>query len=178
MKSYLQQLGALTFLVLSYTVQANSGVPELVSSAVPGAAKVGEARYSYLFWDVYDARLFAPQGKWQPQESFALALTYLRDFAGEDIAERSIKEMREQGLSDKSRIERWQSAMQQIFPDVKEQDTITGIKTSAGVTRFFHNDELVGEVEDPAFGEWFFNIWLGPQTTEPEFRAKLLELEE
>ena len=86
--------------------------------------------------------------------------------------------MREQGLSDKSRIERWQSTMQQIFPDVKEQDTITGIKTGEGITRFFHNDKLVGEVDDPAFGEWFFNIWLGPQTTEPEFRAKLLELEE
>ena len=81
MKSYLQRLGALTCFILSYTAQASS-VPELVTSAIPGAAKVGEARYSYLFWDVYDARLFAPQGKWQPQESFALALTYLRDFDG------------------------------------------------------------------------------------------------
>ncbi len=178
MKTYLQRLGALTFFILSCTAQASNGVPKLVSSAIPGAAKVGEARYSYLFWDVYDARLFAPQGKWQAQQPFALALTYLRDFDGEDIAERSIKEMRDQGLSDNSRIERWQSTMQQIFPDVKEQDTITGIKTCAGATRFFHNDELVGEVEEAAFGEWFFNIWLGPQTTEPEFRAKLLELEE
>ena len=171
--------GACLWLLASVVpISVHAAVPESVNELVPGASMVGEARYSYLFWDVYDARLYAPQGNWQPSSPFALALTYLRDFDGKDIAERSVKEMREQGMKDEQRLSQWQQKMQALFPDVAENDTITGIRTEQGTARFYLNSELLGEVKEPDFAKWFFNIWLGQETTEPEFRAKLLELEE
>lgn len=163
---------------VSYTALARAEVPDFVHSSVPEASQVGQARYTHLFWDVYDARLFAPNGQWQPEDAFALSLTYLRDFDGADIAKSSINEMREQGLTDKVLIDRWQQILLDIFPDVKEQDTITGIKTAQDTTRFYLDNQLLGEVEEKAFSKRFFNIWLGPDTTHPEFRVKLLKLED
>lgn len=157
-------------------VLASQSASEVVTKSVPEAHLAGQARYTYLFWDVYDARLYAPQGQWQADQPFALALTYLRGFDGEDIAERSVKEMKAQGLQDQSLLKQWRQQMTLLFPDVVEQDTITGVRTASGATHFYLNDKLLGQVDDPAFGEWFFNIWLGPNTSEPAFREKLLAL--
>ncbi|NVK57650.1 MAG: chalcone isomerase family protein [Alteromonadaceae bacterium] len=165
-------------MLLTAALPANAAVPQIVSEAVPDAKLAGQARYSYLFWDVYDAALYAPQGRWQQSAPFALTLTYLRDFDGADIAKRSVKEIRAQGFSDNDRLQRWQATMTDLFPDVTENDTITGVATAGGNTRFYLNDALLGEVTESEFTQWFFNIWLGPQTTEPEFRAKLLNLKE
>ncbi|MDC8832574.1 chalcone isomerase family protein [Alteromonas gilva] len=165
-------------LLLSVAMPASAAVPSLVTDAVPNAQLAGQARYSYLFWDVYDAALYAPQGRWHQTRPFALTLTYLRDFDGAEIAERSVKEMRAQGFSDNESLQRWQKAMTELFPDVSENDTIAGVATAAGTSRFYFNGEFLGEIEEQAFTEWFFNIWLGPKTTEPDFRAKLLNLKE
>ncbi|GGF73846.1 chalcone isomerase family protein [Alteromonas lipolytica] len=159
------------------TGMANEVIPEPVQAVVQEAKVVGKARYSYLFWDIYDAHLFASQGKWLADRPFALSLTYLRDFDGSDIASRSIKEMREQGLDNAELHSRWLQQMEALFPDVVAQDTIVGLVTENRVTRFYHNGEWLGDVEDPAFATWFFNIWLGPNTSEPEFRAELLQQE-
>ena len=43
---------------------------------VPNAQKVGEGRLTYLFWDVYDATLYAPAGAWDNDKPFALQLSY------------------------------------------------------------------------------------------------------
>ena len=37
-----------------------------------------EGRLTYLLWDVYDAMLYAPKGKWSHDKPFALKLSYLR----------------------------------------------------------------------------------------------------
>ena len=90
-------LRTLCFITLFVALTSQASVPTPVNERVPNASVVGEARFTYYFWDVYDAVLYAPNGKW-PAERFALRLTYLRDFDGSEIAERSIKEMKSQGL--------------------------------------------------------------------------------
>lgn len=145
-----------------------------LSQWVPNAKLVGKARYEYLFWDVYDIRLEAPDAKWKADAPFALTLTYLREFDGKEIAARSIKEMKEQGLKDKALATRWEEKMRDIFPDVTEQDSLTGIRDNEGYTRFFLNQEPIGMVEDTNFTQRFFDIWLGRKTSEPALREKLL----
>ncbi len=136
--------------------------------------RVGKARLTYLFWDVYDAVLYAPNGKWAEDKPFALKLTYLRDLDGRDIAERSAKEMRKQGLKDEDKLAEWQSTMTAIFPDVSDGDVLTGEVNEDRHTRFFFNGEVVGNVDDPAFTRAFFGIWLSENTSEPEMREQLL----
>ena len=71
-----------------------------ITSYVPSAQKVGEGRLTYLFWDVYDATLYAPEGSWKEGKPFALKLSYLRAIEGKQIADRSAEEIRNQGIND------------------------------------------------------------------------------
>lgn len=146
----------------------------VVKNYVPDAEAVGEARLTYIVWDVYDAVLYAPNGQWNEQEPFALKLKYLRNLHGQKIADRSAQEMRKIGLNDEVKLAAWHEQMREIFPDVNDGTELLGIYRPNAPTRFYKNNQQIGEIKDPEFGRWFFNIWLSKNTTEPEFRKKLL----
>lgn len=135
---------------------------------------VGESEFSYLFWDVYKASLFASDGLWKPNDPFVLRLTYARSFNGEEIANRSAKEMRTQKVADEEVLAQWQSDMQKLFPDVKEGDQLIGIASDKGDTVFYFNDEKIGGIDNSAFTKAFFDIWLGEKTSQPDMRKDLL----
>lgn len=161
-------------LLLSASRPAFGALPDSVDKRVDQAQVVGQAMFTYYFWDVYEATLYAPNGNWSETKPFALALTYQRDFKGRDIAERSVKEMRKQGVEDEEKLKRWGDAMQALFPDVTDGDTLLGIATENQVTHFYRGDTFLGEVEDKEFTKHFFAIWLGEKTSEPDLREKLL----
>ncbi|RXE96726.1 chalcone isomerase family protein [Pseudoalteromonas sp. PS5] len=161
-------------LLLSKLATASENV---IANFIENPKQVGQtSRMTYLFWDVYDASLFATQGNFSATQPFALKLQYLRSLNGEDIAKRSLEEMQKQGFNDAELGDQWLTIMNNIFPDVKDETVLLGIKTAQDHTLFYHNDELIGEVKDPAFTTWFFNIWLGEKTTEPQMRNELLGL--
>ena len=147
---------------------------DYIKSAVPNAEKVGQGRLTYMFWDVYDAALYAPNGVWKADKPFALQLSYLREIDGEKIADRSLQEMREQGFTDEGKLERWHKEMKKIFPDVDEGIVLTGVFTNKGETVFYMDSTEIGRIEDPEFGPSFFNIWLSEKTNSPKLREKLL----
>ncbi|KZN69620.1 chalcone isomerase family protein [Pseudoalteromonas luteoviolacea] len=140
-----------------------------------GMTQVGQtARMTYLFWDVYDISLYTPSGQYEPSAPFVLQLTYLRDLSGEDIAERSLEEMEKQGFEDEQMGRVWLERMKNIFPDVENNYSLYGLRTPSGTTQFYNAEKLLGEIEDPLFTKWFFDIWLGNKTSEPKMRLKLL----
>jgi hypothetical protein len=149
-------------------------VPAYVAQAVPEARMVGEGRMRYLLWDVYDARLYAPQGQYRDNASFALSLQYLRALDGEDIARRSVEEMRKQGFDNEVKLAAWFGEMHRIFPDVQAGDQLTGVYVPGQPTRFYSGTTLIGEVHDKDFGPWFFAIWLSSKTSAPDLRASLV----
>lgn len=165
------------FLMLTLSLLAGApalAMSQTVQQELSNPAKVGQGKFTYYFWDVYNATLYAPEGQWKKTGPFALTLEYLRDFEGKKIAQRSIEEMEKQGATDKQQLSVWQEEMASIFPDVKDGDALTGVVTSEGNTRFFYNESLIGEIEDEAFTQRFFDIWLAENTSEPELREKLL----
>jgi hypothetical protein len=141
---------------------------------IPDAELVGEGRLKYLFWSVFDAALYAPGGVWSEEKPFALSLSYLRDLDGESIVQASIDEMRKQGKADEAVLERWGRQMAEIFLDVDDQTTLTGIVNEEGHALFYRNGELAGSIPDAEFSQRFFGIWLGEQTSEPGLRARLI----
>lgn len=157
---------------------ASSGqAPGYVSAYVRDASRVGAGRMDYMLMDIYDAELFATQGKWQGEDQpMALSLTYLRNLSGAKIADKSIELIEKQARLDPATAEQWRAQMTAIFPDVKKGTNITGVLTPVGETIFYQDGEEAGRIEDPEFGPRFFAIWLSPKTTEPELRAELLGL--
>lgn len=141
---------------------------------VPDAEKIGSGRMTYMVWNVYDATLFAPNGDWSPNKPFALTLSYLRSLNGKDIAHRSVEEIRKQGFQDEVKLAAWYSRLKDVFPDVKNGTTLTGVYTPNAHTRFYHNGKEIGTIYDPEFGKYFFGIWLAKTTPAPELRRKLL----
>jgi hypothetical protein len=137
---------------------------------------VGKARLKVFFFNIYDAVLIAPKGNFEEQQPFALELKYLRDFDGREIASRSVDEMRDLGMKDEVKLAKWYQEMQDIFPNVREGQVITGVVDKYRVSHFYLNDVPLGKVYDKEFSQWFFNIWLSEATSEPKMRRQLLGL--
>lgn len=148
----------------------------VINQYIENPKEVGSVKFEYIFWDVYFATLYAPEGAFDADQPYALSLKYLRDFDGASIAERSVKEMKQQGFNDKQKLTEWEAVMVEIFPDVKKGQTITGISNAEGEALFYLDEQLLGTVPDPDFTSKFFDIWLSDKTSEPKLRQKLLKL--
>ena len=150
--------------------------PEL-AQALPQARLLGSARLKVWGFEVYDSRLWATAAFSAASPAatpLALELTYLRDFKAQDIAERSLKEMRRsQPLSD-AQAARWKADLLRVIPDVRAGDRILGVHRPGQGAAFWVNDKPAGEVRDEDFSARFFGIWLSPATSEPQMRAALL----
>lgn len=147
---------------------------DIVEKYVPNAHQVGTGRLSIVFWDVYDATLYAPYGKWVAHKPSALSIHYFRDIKGADIADRSVEEIQKQGFSDEAKLAEWHKKMQAIFPDVKNGSELTAIFTAQKSTDFYSNGKYIGSIIGLEFGTHFFDIWLSKKTSEPALRRKLL----
>lgn len=163
-------LALLFCILLSGTAHA----AEQVRNYVPDAKKVGEHRVTVAFWDVYDAKLYAPEGHYKAGSPFALSLTYLRSIKGEDIAKHSVEAMREQGGTNEIKLAQWHEQMRAIFPDVQPGMTLTGISSGKGDVIFLKDNRVIGRIKDKAFDQYFFGIWLGPKAKIPEVRESLI----
>lgn len=147
---------------------------QLINTQINNAQLVGQSRMKFLIWKIYDIELYASNGIWQAEDSFALSLKYLRNFKGKDIANRSIVEIRKQGFKKEDRLNAWFDEISAIIPDVKKNDRLTAIATASGTTLFCQNETIIGKVEDPEFTKQFFNIWLSQKTSAPKTRKNLL----
>jgi len=147
---------------------------QAIVNALPSAKLVGSATMEYLLWDIYDAELYAPDGMWRKDEPFALSLRYLRSLKGNDIARRSIEEIRGQGFKDETILAGWYDRLEAIFPNVVKNTRLTGVVNRQQQTEFYLDDALIGRIDDPLLSQKFFDIWLSDQTSAPEFRDRLL----
>lgn len=161
-----------TIMVIAHPLKTNAN--QIIYDKIPDAEIVGEGRFSYLFWDLYDASLHAPDGNWNNNKPYALKLRYLRNLDGHKIADRSAEEIRRQGFNDEAKLAAWHSQMKNIFPDVSKGTEIIGIHVPGEETRFYLGTSEIGLIKDPKFGKWFFGIWLSEKTSAPELRTSLL----
>ena len=159
-------------------LRAQGTAPKELLGEWPAVHLQGQGRMRFLGLQVYDIRLWTtepalPAQDW-PGKALALEIGYARNFAAKMIAERSLQEMRRSGPVAADVADRWLRTMSQVFPDVKPGDRITGVHRPEGLSRFFHNGSLRGEVRDAEFTRRFFGIWLSEATSEPSLRDSLL----
>lgn len=150
--------------------------PEVVG--LGGVVPTAPVRLRVWGFDVYDARLWTPQGFRHAQYAqypFALELQYLRRLEGSAIASRSIEEMRRVGSFSDAQAQSWLAAMRELFPNVGKGERITGVNLPGEGAEFWVNGQRVGLVKDPAFARLFFGIWLDERTSEPKMRAQLVQ---
>lgn len=152
-------------------------LPQELRQNLPGASLGGQARFTFLGFDLYQARLWAEPGFSIEQydlHPFALELTYLRDFTGESIADRSVVEMRRQPGASEAQLDTWKRWMRNAFPNVRKGDRITGLHRPGEGAQFLVNGQPVGTLRDADFSRRFFGIWLSAQTSDSRLREILL----
>jgi Chalcone isomerase-like len=155
-----------------------SAKPSEVASMV-NARSVGAARLTVWGFQVYDVRLWAPpnfSADAYERSSFALDITYLRNFDGGVIADRSLKEMRGIGSMTEQQAQQWLAQMRKVFPSITKGDRLVGVYQPGEGASFSFNGKAVGDIRDPEFARLFFGIWLSPQTSAPQLRRELLGL--
>jgi len=138
-----------------------------------GFRRWGSGEFRRFGFLVYEATLWAG-GDDPLRPPLALKLTYKRNISGRDIADASVKEIRNLGVGDEARLKGWGEQMASIFPDVRPGDHILGVQLP-DEARFFFNDRSIGTIDDPAFARAFFAIWLDAKTSAPDLRAALLK---
>lgn len=138
---------------------------------------LGDAEMRWLGMRIYDAALWVPQDAgWSPDAAFALEIRYGRAIKSRRLVDVSLEEMQRLRVADEARIAAWRGPLEMAFPDVERDDAIVGLRMPDGRVRFFHQGRLTVEIEDPAFAEAFFAIWLDERTREPAMRQRLLGL--
>lgn len=162
---------------LSSVASPNAAYNRPEVSGLGGVVPTAPVRLRVWGFDVYDARLWTPQGFRHGQYTqfpFALELQYLRRLEGAAIASRSVEEMRRVGSFSDAQAQSWLAAMRELFPNVSKGERITGINLPGEGAEFWVNGQRVGVVKDVAFARLFFGIWLDERTSEPKMRAQLI----
>lgn len=146
--------------------------PSEVARALPGAERVGAARYEVLTLHVFDAELWSQRSTFAWGTPFALTLTYRRNFSARSLIGRSATEMRRRGVSAQN-VEAITSRLQSCFADVAPGDRITGVSTGDDSARFYFNGIQRCQVSWPGFDQAFFGIWLDARGSQAEESARL-----
>ena len=165
-------------LLLVLLIAAMAGIaqtlPPVVAAELPGLTVRGKGTMRFIGLKVYEVRLWTAMKPFGHDDPFALELIYDMSFSGRDIAERSVKEIRGQGYNDEARLKRWGAEMANIFPDIKQGDTLVGVNVPGKEIRFYTPEKFIAAVPDPEFARAFFDIWLSEKSSAPGVRGNLL----
>ena len=145
-----------------------------ISLHVPHAGVVGHGMEKRLSFPLYEATLYAPKGRYAADKPFALTLTYRMSFSRLDIAKESTRQIYLLGMTDTDMLDDWRRQLAGIFPDVKKNDSITGLQLANGQTLFCQSGRELGRMKDKKFGHLFFGIWLDKKAKNENLRQKLL----
>jgi hypothetical protein len=145
---------------------------------IPDARLYGKGSYRWLGLKLYEARLWASAQGYRPEAPwsapYALELVYARKLAGTTIADASAEEIARLGFGTLQQRAGWRARMRELFPDVEEGSSLTGVFTPGRGPRFYLDGAFLQESGDEDFARAFFGIWLDPGTSAPQLRKDLL----
>lgn len=163
----------LCMLLLLTLVPAQARLPAPVADAAQWRVQ-GSGEMRWFGFAIYNARLWRSGEQWQSDAPYALELTYRRTISAQQLVSTSIDEISRLGEKDERRLQQWQSALEKVFPAVREGDVIIGLHEPGRGARFFFNGAATGRLDDVRLAAAFFAIWLDPRTRAPELRQQLL----
>ncbi len=149
-------------------VQASESHP-LLPEATAVAPSVEFTRFGF---SIYRAQLWAPKGRYIPDQPFVLSLTYSRDIARDRLLDASLTHMQKLGAPVQDQPH-WRGELESVLTDVKQGDTLSGVYRPGQGAEFFYQEKKLGDLND-ALALHFFSIWLDPRTSEPELRLALI----
>jgi len=161
-------------LPVSAQTALTAGLASGPQALIDGAEPIGSGRFSYLGMTPFRVTLYAPQGEYDPDGSFALQLIFLRRIKASRIISVSINEIKRQGFKDAATLSDWRRQLETIIPTMEKNGDITGVRNGQGHTIFYLNGQQIGAIRDVRFSQYFFGIWLSARSRSPTLRKQLL----
>ncbi|WP_068544732.1 hypothetical protein [Thalassotalea crassostreae] len=166
-------LAFLAFQNLSFAATINAETEDTPAYKKIKWLNVGKAKLEILFFDIYKAQLYTEDGTFSGIKGpLKLHLTYYLDIDGEELVDETKNQWQEMGIYDVA-DKPWLEQLRLVFPDIKEDDSLTLIldKNSQGLLE--HNNKLIHVFEGSEQLSKFFSIWLSKDSTRPELMRKL-----
>jgi len=165
------RLAMVAFLFGLAGIGSAAAAPPELSDRVSAARPAGCADYSFLFFSFYRAELWTDAAE-MPGETFGLSLIYSRSFSRDDLVSSSISEMARMSGRPEESFRAARAALEQAMQGVVEGDRYTAWRSGPGSVAFFLNGTPTGALTQD--GDLFLDIWLGPDSRDPEGREALL----
>jgi hypothetical protein len=167
-------LTMLSFPALAAEKSAFMPKPPEVNNYVKAGMPYGHATLHKLFMKIYETSLWTDARRWSMNSTFALCIRYEMNFSAKALVKRTFEEMERAGPVSKEEKQAYGAKLAQLFHDVHPGDVITAVFVPKKGAVFYYNGQKRGVLADIAFAKRFFNIWLGPYTSEPALRDRLL----
>ena len=135
--------------------------------------KVGQGKYTKFGFTIYNASLWAPQGKWSYDKPFALELAYTRNLGKETVVDSVYDSIKEQKIADDGTLARWKEILMKTIPAVKKGDKVVVVSKPGTKATVILNGENQGAFPEQALSDAFFAIWLG-EKADQHLKQKLL----
>lgn len=149
-------------------------LPVGVRALAPTLTEVGTGTLHKLGFRIYDATLWAAAGRFHADQPFALQLHYHRALSKDTLIDAVMTAIREQKSRDSLQLARWEAELRRTLPEIEEGDEIVGISVPGKPAVLVYNGHQIATLDDHAFREAFFGIWLGDYGEDNPLRDALL----
>ncbi len=164
----------LALLIAALLIGLQGAQAEVLDRLVPDAELVGEARFKVMFFKIYDAQLYAPNGRYSAGNPYSLRLHYLINAKKGRIVSSTVKEMRRMKAASNAQIESWVPVMDSAFIDMPKGSHADFIHTSDGRLTLVADGEIISVIEDTVLAKAIMDIWLGPKVRDQRFQDNLM----
>ena len=164
-------------LVNNSYAEIDSNLPTIATSQWKTVEQVGETRFKKFGLHVYDASFWSLRDNTSRQEPItatALSISYARNVKAKLLLSSTYKEWRRLGFAQRHPLDAWLDSLEKIWPDIKKGDYLVFTSTSDGDNIFYSDNKILGNINDPAFGPAFLDIWLSINATNQKNRRELL----
>lgn len=135
---------------------------------------VGKIRFTKWFFNIYDAELYTTNGSFNWHKPFLLKVYYLRNFSGKSIAKHTIKEIYRQHPKEvASKYNQYENIFECLFPDIKKHSSLYGYMDKNGNGFIYSDSGLIGEIPTKQLSKYFFEIWLGNNSSNVKLSQQL-----
>ncbi len=168
----------LTLLIISFlsckSFAQNSVAPNEFTKICPQAHLIGSSDLNFLGLKVYKISLWSEDKNFSYDKKFAIEILYNMNFSKEDLARRSIEEIKKTTLITQTEENSYHQTLLNIFSDIKTGDQKLAIFDPEKGVKLFHNQKFKGQISDPKLARLFINIWLNENGSYPKVTKKLL----
>ena len=134
---------------------------------------VGTSTLRWGFWDIYDASLKTPSGRYHAGTKVsALVIEYRRAINKQKLLKATDDQWQHLGIDPQQR-RAWLKVLAGIWVSVDEGDRLTFVLTPAG-GHFYFGQRSLGRITSREMAQAFLGIWLSKDTAYPSLRLQLM----